>query len=112
MVNLLYELTEEQKAIRDKAREFAQTRIAAVQEEDEGKRVFRPEIFREMGELGLLGTLIPKEYGGNEGGFLSTILTVEEIGRVCASYCMAPTGQNVGPGLAILRYGTEEQKKK
>jgi len=43
---------------------------------------------------------------------LGTVLCVEELGRVSSSYCMLPTPQTVGPGLTILRHGTEEQKDK
>jgi glutaryl-CoA dehydrogenase (non-decarboxylating) len=110
---LFFELNDEQKAIRQAARDYAEKRIAAAQEEGEKTGEFHTEeIVREMGELGFLGGVIPKQYGGTEAGFLSTVLAIEEIGRVSASYCMLPVNQTVGPGLAILRLGTEEQKDK
>jgi len=64
-----------------------------------------------MGQLGLLGTVLPEEYGGSNAGFLSTILIIEEIARVSASYSTYPMSQGVGPGLTILKYGTEAQKR-
>ena len=109
---MFFELTEKQKEIQQRARDYAEKRIAAVQEEDYDKGVFRPEIVKEMGELGFFAGVVPKEYGGNNVGFLGTVLCVEEIARVSASYCMQPTSQSVGPGLTVLRHGTEEQKDK
>jgi len=113
VIRLFFELTDEQKAIREKAREYAEKRIAPVQEEGEKTGEFHTkEIVSEMGRLGFFGGVIPKEYGGTEAGFLSTILVVEEIARISASYCMLPANQTVGPGLALLREGTKEQKDK
>ena len=109
---MFFELTEEQKEIKQRAKDYAEKRIAVVQEEDYDKGVFRPEIVKEMGELGFFAGVVPEEYGGNNVGFLGTVLCVEELGRVSASYCMLPTPQTVGPGLTILRHGTEEQKDK
>ena len=109
---MLFELTDGQKEIRQRARDYAEKRISVVQEEDYDKGVFRPEIVKEMGELGFFAGVVPEEYGGNNVGFLGTVLCVEEIGRVSASYCMQPTSQSVGPGLTILRRGTEGQKDK
>lgn len=109
---MLFPLTEEQKARKQSAREFAEKFILPHQKEDEQKGVFRREFVNEMGKRGFFGTVIPPEYGGNNWGILSTVLIVEEIARISASYCMLPTNQCVGPGLTILKHGTEEQKKK
>jgi glutaryl-CoA dehydrogenase (non-decarboxylating) len=65
-----------------------------------------------MGKMGFFGGVIPKEYGGTEAGFLSTILVVEEVARISASYCMLPANQTVGPALTLLRLGTKAQKEK
>ena len=84
-----------------------------MQEEGEKTGEFHTkEIASEMGKLGFLGGVIPKEYGGTEAGFLSTILIVEQIARISPSYSMLPASQTVGPGLALLRLGTKEQKDK
>ncbi len=110
---MFFELNDEQKAIKEGARNYAEKRIAVVQEEGEKTGEFHTkEIAREMGKLGFFGGVIPKEYGGTEAGFLSTILVVEEIARISASYSMMPASQTVGPGLALLRLGTKEQKDK
>lgn len=109
---MFFELTDEQKAIKRLARDFAEKRLSAVQAEDEEKHLFRREVVSEMGELGLLGTVLPEEYGGSNIGFLSTVLITEELARVSASYSTYSMSQAVGPGLAILKYGAKEQKEK
>ncbi|MFC2002588.1 acyl-CoA dehydrogenase family protein [Chloroflexota bacterium] len=109
---MFFELTEEQKNIRQLARDFTEKRISVVQAEDEKDHIFRREVVSEMGKLGLLGTVLPEEYGGSDVGFLSTVLIVEEIARVSASYSTYSMTQGVGPGLVILKYGTNEHKDK
>lgn len=109
---MFFELAEEQRIIRDSVRRFAQKRIAPIQEEDEKSGIFRREIVSEMGKLGFFGGVIPEKYGGTNIGFLSSIIIVEEIARVSASYASFHVSQTVGPGLAILKRGTENQKDK
>lgn len=109
---MYFELTEDQKAIRKLARDFAEKRLSVVQKEDEERHLFRREVVIEMGKLGLLGTVLPEEYGGSNVGFLSTVLITEELARVSASYSTYSMSQAVGPGLTILKYGTKEQKDK
>jgi glutaryl-CoA dehydrogenase (non-decarboxylating) len=109
---MIFELTDDQKAIKRLAHDFAEKRLAVVVREDEEKHLFRREIVKEMGEIGLLGTVLPEQYGGSNVGFLSTVLITEELARVSASYSTYSMSQAVGPGLAILKYGTKEQKEK
>ena len=109
---MFFELTDDLKAIRKMAQDFAEKRLTVVAQEDEEKHLFRREIISEMGQLGLLGTVLPEEYGGSNVGFLSTVLITEELARVSASYSTYSMSQAVGPGLAILKYGTNEQKEK
>lgn len=108
---MFFEFTEEQKAIRKVAQNFAEKWLAPTTREDEEAHLFRREIVLEMGKLGLLGTVLPEEYGGSNVGFLSTALITEELARVSASYSTYSMSQAVGPGLTILKYGTEEQKR-
>lgn len=107
-----FDLTEEQIAMKNLAREFAEKEIAPTIEKDEAEHRFRPEIVRKMGELGFFGGVIPEEYGGTATGLLSTIIMNEEIARVSASYGLPFNVQIIGPGLVLLNHGTEEQKKK
>ena len=103
-------LTDEQRAIQHLAREFAEKRLSKIEREDDAKRVFRREVVAEMGRLGLLGAILPEEYGGSNASFLSAVLVIEELARVSASYSMLSASQAVGPGLLIVKYGTKEQK--
>jgi glutaryl-CoA dehydrogenase (non-decarboxylating) len=107
---MFFELSEEQRIIKDSVRKYALERIAPVQEEDERDGIFRREIISEMGKLGFFGGVIPEEYGGTSIGFLSSILIVEELAKVSASYASYNVSQTVGPGLAILKYGAKNQK--
>jgi len=107
---MFFELTDDQKAIRQLAKDFAEKRLSVVIKEDEEKHCFRREVVTEMGGLGLLGTVLPEEYGGSDVGFLNTVLIIEELARVSASYSTYSMSQAVGPGLTILKCGTQEQK--
>jgi glutaryl-CoA dehydrogenase (non-decarboxylating) len=107
-----FELNEEQSAMQQVAREFAQKEIAPTIEHDEKEHRFRPELVRKMAELGFFGCVIPEEYGGNGAGHLASVIITEEIARVSASWGLPFNMQTMGPGLTILAWGSEEQKKK
>jgi len=107
-----FELTEEQKLIRDMVREFAESEIApSARERDENERFDRPLMFERLGELGLTGIVFPEEYGGAGADYISYAIAVEELSRVCAS-----TGVTLSAHLSlgsnpIYLFGTEEQKQ-
>lgn len=107
-----YELTEEQKAMKELAAKYASKTIAPIHERDEVEGRFRSEIVKEMGELGFWGAIIPEKYGGTDSGFLSSILITEAISKVSPAYAGHFLTQTVGTGLAILSHGTVEQKQK
>jgi len=107
-----FKLSEELVAIRDLARDFAQKEIAPIVEEDEKVGRFRPEIVRKMGDLGFFGVVMPEEWGGTNMGLLASVIITEEIARVSASYGLPFNMQTLGPGLTLLKHGTEEQKQK
>lgn len=108
-----FELPEDVEMIRAQARRFAEERIKPLVDEDEKEHRFRPEILKEMGELGFFGTVIPEEYGGSElGGFLGAVVISEELARVSASWGLPINMQELGPALTLLKFGTEEQKQK
>ena len=107
-----FELTEEQKMFRDTARRFAQERIAPLVDEDEKAHRFRPEIVREMGDMGFLGTTIEDQYGGTDVGWLAQQLMVMEIAKVCASWGLPFNMQTNGPAFTIQRWGTDAQKER
>ena len=106
-----FDLNEEQLAIQQAAREFAEKEVAPTVDEDDREHRFRQDLVRKMGELGFFGTIIPEEYGGTNSGFLSLVIITEEIARIHSSLRVAINMQ-IAPARALLEYGTEEQKKK
>ncbi|WP_249403787.1 acyl-CoA dehydrogenase [Sphingomonas sp. CFBP 13720] len=105
------QLTDEERMIRDTARAYAQDRLAprivdAFQHEHTD-----PEIFREMGELGLLGPTIPAEYGGVGAGYVSYGLVAREVERVDSGYRSMMSVQSSLVMYPINAYGSEAQKQ-
>jgi glutaryl-CoA dehydrogenase (non-decarboxylating) len=106
-----FELSEELTAVRDLAREFAEKEIAPTAAKDDKEHIFRKDLLVKMGELGFFGSVIPENYGGNGLGFLAMVLITEEVARVHSAVRVAINMQ-IGPALALLQFGNEEQKKK
>jgi glutaryl-CoA dehydrogenase (non-decarboxylating) len=106
-----FQLSEELIAVRDLARDFAEKEIAPTAPQDDRERKFSKELLLKMGELGFFGTVIPENYGGNGLGFLAMALVTEEVARVHSAVRVAINMQ-IGPALALLQFGNEEQKKK
>jgi len=107
-----FELTPVQKMIRDLARDFAEREIQPIAAKIDETGEFPLENIKKMGKLGLLGMLIPREYGGSGLDSLSFALAVEEVSRVCASHGAALTGQNTLVNYGIYRFGSENLKKR
>jgi alkylation response protein AidB-like acyl-CoA dehydrogenase len=107
-----FNLTDNQRMIRDMVREFAETEIAAVARKHDAEHSFPTATAKRMGELGLFGITVPEKYGGPGADYVSFGLAAEEIARYCASHSViygASASLTVGP---ILEWGTEEQKQK
>jgi glutaryl-CoA dehydrogenase len=106
------QLTEDERMVAASARSYAedklQPRVRAAYREE---RV-EPEIFREMGEMGLLGVTIPEEYGGLGAGYVSYGLVAREIERVDSGYRSMMSVQSSLVMYPIHAYGSEEQKRK
>jgi glutaryl-CoA dehydrogenase (non-decarboxylating) len=107
-----FKLSEELQALRETARDFAEKEIVPYVEKWEEQSHFPREVIKKMADLGFYGTLVPEEYGGNGMGFLAGTIVTEEVARASASLRVTLNMQTFGPALSILRYGTEEQKKK
>jgi butyryl-CoA dehydrogenase len=107
-----FELTPVQKMIRDLARDFAEREIQPIAAKIDETGEFPLENIKKMGKLGLLGMLIPREYGGSGLDSLSFALAVEEVSKVCASHGAALTGQNTLVNYGIYRFGSENLKKR
>ncbi len=106
------QLTEEHIMIRDQARKFAQEVIAPVAEHHDLTGEFPVESVKQMGELGLMGIEVPEEYGGAEMDAISYVLAMEEISKADAAHGVIMSVNNSLFCHGILRFGTEEQKKK
>jgi len=107
-----FELTEEQKMIRNMVREFANDVIKPRAIEIDAEAKFPIDIFEEMGKLGLMGIPFPEEYGGSGGDTISYALAVEEIGKVCGSTGLSYAAAVSLGATPIYLFGTEEQKQK
>ncbi|MEW9676173.1 acyl-CoA dehydrogenase family protein [Lentibacillus sp. L22] len=106
-----FELTKEQQMIKKMVRDFAEAVIRPRAIEIDKEAVFPSDIFKQMGELGLLGIPFPEEYGGSGGDTISYALAVEEVARVCGSTGLSYAAA-VSLGASPLYYfGTEEQKQ-
>ncbi len=107
-----FELTEEQKLIRDTARDFAAREIAPKAAELDKSGRWPTEIVQRMGELGFLGMAVPPEYGGAGMDTVSYALAMEEVSAACASCGVIMSVNNSLFCDPLLRFGSEEQKKK
>lgn len=108
----LVALTEDEQMFRDSVRQFAQEAIGPkVREMDEHGK-FDPEIVQQFFQLGLMGIEVPEQYGGGGGTFFEAILAVEELSKVDPSAGVIVDVQNTLVNNALLRWGTEEQKKR
>ncbi len=103
-------LTEEQKAIKEAAREFAEKEFPKYAEECDREEKFPFELWKKAAELGFIGMYIPEEYGGQGLGILDFCLVVEEFWRVDAGLGMI-LSTTFGSEMIML-FGTEKQKKK
>ena len=106
------QLAEEERLIADSARSFAQDTLQPRVTKAYAQETSDPEIFREMGEMGLLGTTIPEEYGGLGAGYVAYGLVAREIERVDSGYRSMMSVQSSLVMYPIYAYGSEEQRQK
>ena len=107
-----FDLTEEQKAVRDAARDFAENvLLPGVIERDENQS-FPAEEVKQLGELGFLGMMVDPKYGGGGMDTVSYVLAMEEISKVDASSSVVMSVNNSLVCWGLEKYGTEEQKQK
>jgi glutaryl-CoA dehydrogenase len=106
------QLTEEERMIRDSARAYAQVKLQPRVIEAFEEETTDPSIFREMGEMGLLGTTIPEAYGGLGANYVSYGLVAREIERVDSGYRSMMSVQSSLVMYPIYAYGTEAQRRK
>lgn len=107
-----FENSETQKMIADSIRDFAEQNIRPnIMEWDEAQH-FPVDLFKQLGEMGYMGVLVPEEYGGSGLGYHEYITVVEEISKVDPSIGLSVAAHNSLCTNHILTFGNEEQKKK
>ncbi len=105
-----FELSEEQQAIQTMVREFAEREIAPVAADLDEREAFPTEIIRKLSELGLMGILLPKAYGGAGMDYISYALVLEELGRYDASVALTVESHNSLCSGHIYLFGSEAHK--
>ncbi len=107
-----FELAEEHLMIRDLVRLFVEKEVKPVASSMDAEGIFPRELVKRLGEIGLMGTFVPSEYGGAGMDRLSYVIAVEELARVWASLCVIMTVNNSLVCDPIARFGSDLQKKR
>lgn len=106
-----FDLGEDVNALRDMVHKWAQERVAPIAAEVDRSNTFPPELWREIGDLGLLGITVPEEYGGSDMNYLAHVVAVEEIARASASVSLSYGAHSNLCVNQIKLNGTPEQKQ-
>lgn len=109
---MLFELTEEERMIRDTARDIVRKELVPIVGKLDEEERFPRELYEKFGEFGFMGMLVPQKYGGSEVGEFAQVLVIEEVAAVCAATAVTMAVHNGLASYAIVKYGTEEQKEK
>ena len=106
-----FELTDEQRLIKETARNFTDNEIVERARENDRNEHFDLELVKKIADQGYLGAIVPREYGGAGLDYLTYGLVVEEVGRGCSAMRTVISVQTSLVCSAILKWGTEEQKQ-
>ncbi len=106
------QLTEDERMIRDAAKAFAQDQLAPLIEQAYMEETTDPELFRRMGESGLLGVTLPEKYGCAGANYVSYGLVAREVERVDSGYRSMMSVQSSLVMFPIFTYGSEAQRQK
>lgn len=107
-----FSFTQEQELLRQEIRRFAEERIRPGVRERDSKHEFPARLVAELGQLGLLGMLVPEEFGGGGMDPLTYCLVIEELARVCPAIAVTVSVSNSVCAWPISRFGSEELKRK
>ena len=105
-------LTENQQMIAQMVRDFAEKEIRPNFMDWDENQIFPVETFKKLGELGLLGVVVPEEYGGSGFSYFDYVVAIKELAKVCGSIGLSMAAHNSLCTGHILAFGNEEQKKK
>jgi butyryl-CoA dehydrogenase len=107
-----FTLTKEQQMLQQMVRDFTQKEIEPIASALDKEGRFPEEIIRKLGEIGVMGMTVPKEYGGAGADTVSYTIAIEEIARACASTAVVVSVNNSLACFPLLAFGTEEQKQR
>ncbi|MGB3339940.1 MAG: acyl-CoA dehydrogenase [bacterium] len=107
-----FDLTNDQKMLQNQVKKFADSVLAPVAPDIDKSGDFPWDNIKKMAELGLLGIIVPEEYGGAGFDYISLAIAIEEISRTCASTGVIVAVNNSLVTYPIMQFGSEEQKKK
>jgi alkylation response protein AidB-like acyl-CoA dehydrogenase len=107
-----FKFTEEQLMIRSMVRDLSRTEFAPKAMERDKTKEFPADNLKKLGELGLMGMMVPPEYGGSGADTVSYVLALAEVAYACAATAVVMSVHNSIVCESILRFGTEDQKKR
>ncbi len=107
-----FSITENQQMIADMIKKFGTDHIKPKMMEWDEAQTFPVEVFKKLGELGLMGVLVPHEYGGSGFSYTEYVTAIVELSKVCGSIGLSMAAHNSLCTGHILAFGNEEQKKK
>src|SRR5262245_11571249 len=107
-----FQLSADQRLLKKTVREFAEREIKPHVREWDEAQAFPKELFRKLGELGLLAVVFPEEYGGSAMSTVDYTIVIEELARVDAGVALSTAAHNSLSSGHIFLAGSEEQKKK
>src|SRR5687768_12125185 len=107
-----FSLNENQAMIADMIRNFGEANIRPKLMEWDESQEFPVEVFKKLGELGLMGVLVPTEYGGAGFSYTEYVTAIVELAKICGSIGLSMAAHNSLCTGHILQFGNEEQKKK
>lgn len=109
---MFFKLSEEHEMLRKTVRDFAKKEVEPTAAERDEQERFDMDLFKKMAELGLTGIPWDEEYGGIGSDYLSYVIAVEELSRVCASTGVTLSAHTSLAGWPLYKFGSEEQKQK
>jgi alkylation response protein AidB-like acyl-CoA dehydrogenase len=111
-IGMSFQMNENQLMIADMIRKFGKEHIQPRLMEWDESQQFPMEVFKKLGELGLMGVLVPTEYGGSGFGYTEYVTAITEVSSICGSIGLSMAAHNSLCTGHILQFGSEEQKKK
>lgn len=112
MTGMNFQMNENQVMIADMIRKFGKDHIYPKMMEWDESQEFPVDVFKKLGELGLMGVLVPTEYGGSGFSYTEYVTAITELGKICGSIALSMAAHNSLCTGHIMAFGNDEQKKK